>query len=127
VYSVTDGLLRVKLSIANYNEVPVPLGGAGMIVVPGDFDGDNKSELTTYKEATGTLSVYLSSAGYFQVDLPLGGPGYTWIVPSDYDGDGLLDPAAYSQTNGWMIMFSSQKHAIVSDTFGGINNVPFVP
>jgi len=48
-------------------------------------------------------------------------------VPSDYDGDGLIDPAAYSQTDGWMIMFSNSGYATVSDTFGGTNNVPFVP
>ncbi|MFH1969451.1 MAG: VCBS repeat-containing protein [Verrucomicrobiota bacterium] len=128
VYSASDGLLRIKRSTAEYYEVLVPLGGAGMIVVPGDFDGDGKSELTTYNEATGTLAIKLSSAEYgLQVNLALGGPSYAWIVPGDYDGDGLLDPAAYSQTNGWMIMFSSLEYATLSDTFGGTNNVPFVP
>ncbi|MBU0716469.1 MAG: hypothetical protein KJ964_14025 [Verrucomicrobia bacterium] len=127
VYSATDGLLRVKLSTAEYCEALVPLGGAGMIVVPVDFDGDGKSELTTYNEATGTLAIQLSSAEYWQVNVALGGPGYAWVVPSDYDGDGMLDPAAYSQTDGWMIMFSSLEYATVSDTFGGTNNVPFVP
>jgi len=81
-----------------YYETPVSLGGTGMIVVPGDFDGDRKSELTTYTESTGNLSIKLSSAEYTPVNLALGGPGYAWIVPADYDGDGLLDPAAYSQT-----------------------------
>ena len=128
VYSANDGLLRVKLSASEYYEALVPLGGAGMIVVPGDFDGDGKSELTTYNEATGTLAILLSSTDYgLQVNLALGGPGYAWIVPSDYDGDGLLDPAAYSQTDGWMIIFSSLNYVTVSDTFGGTNNVPFVP
>ncbi|MCX6993467.1 MAG: hypothetical protein NT011_10045 [Kiritimatiellaeota bacterium] len=127
VYSASDGLLLVRLSATGYDEVSAPLGGAGMIVVPGDFDGDSKSEVTTYNEATGTLSAMLSSADYQQVDRALGGPGYTWIVPADYDGDGWLDPAAYSQTDGWTIMFSSLEYATVSDTFGGTNNVPFVP
>lgn len=127
VYSATDGLLRVRLSTDGYNEQVVPLGGAGIIFVPGDFDGDGKSELTTYNEATGTLSVRLSSLHYAQYDLALGGPGYAWIVPADYDGDGRLDPAAYSQTDGWMIVFSSLQYSTVSDTFGGANNIPFVP
>lgn len=127
MYSATDGLLWVKLSTFKYNEEIIPLGGDGIIFVPGDFDGDGKSELTTYNESTGILSVRLSSAGYIQVNPALGGPGYGWVVPSDYDGDGLLDPAVYSQMNGWQIMFSGSRYTTVSDTFGGINNVPFVP
>ncbi len=127
VYSATDGLLRIRLSSAEYFEVPVSLGGAGLIFVPGDFDGDGQSDLTTYNETTGTLAVKLSSAKYAQVNLAIGGPGYAWIVPADYDGDGLLDPAAFSQTDGWAIMFSSLLYATMSDTFGGANNVPFVP
>lgn len=127
VYSAAEGLLRVKLSYYGHDEVPVALGGDGMIVVPGDFDGDGKSELTTYNEATGIMSVTPSAGEYPTINVALGGPGYAWIVPSDYDGDGLLDPAAYSQTDGWMIMFSRLGYATASDTFGGTNNVPFIP
>ncbi|MBI2440756.1 MAG: fibronectin type III domain-containing protein [Lentisphaerae bacterium] len=126
VYSATEGLLRAMLSGLGYAEVSANLGG-GLVVVPGDFDGDDKSEVTTYNEATGILTVMLTSMGYAAVPVPLGGPGYAWVVPGDYDGDGNLDPAVYSQTSGWIVMFSGSGYATVSDTFGGTNNVPFVP
>lgn len=127
IYSASEGLFNVNLSGSGYAPLSVPMGGAGIIFVPGDFDGDGKSEVTTYNEATGMLTAMLSSLGYFSVSVPLGGPGYAWVVPADYDGDSFLDPAVYSSTNGWIIMFSAAGYATVSDTFGGTNNVPFVP
>ncbi len=47
--------------------------------VPGDYDGDGKSDPAVYQESTGYWSVWLSGIGT-SAYLRFGGPGYVPVV-----------------------------------------------
>jgi hypothetical protein len=110
------------------------------IPVPGDYDGDGKTDLAEYDPVTGNwfvqystningsaFNVQLFSPSNREVDLPNIGPGwYTYSnypVPGDYDGDGRNDLAVWNSVSGnWYILFSStgqtriQQWGIPDDT-----------
>lgn len=83
-------------------------GGSGDKPVPGDFDGDGKTDFSIYRGSTGEWWIYRSSdntsttiAFGQAADLPAVG---------DYDGDGRSDAALYRPSNGtWYITRSSDS------------------
>ncbi|MBI1761527.1 MAG: putative Ig domain-containing protein [Acidobacteria bacterium] len=83
-------------SAAPYNDVPVP----------GDYDGDGKSDVAVFRRGTGTWLVKRSSDGQYLVKQ--WGLGTDVPVANDYDGDGKTDLAVWRGTNGtWYIWQSA--------------------
>ncbi len=73
--------------------------------MPGDFDGDGKSDATVFRPSTGIWYLWNSSRGsaFFQWGLEGDIP-----VPGDYDGDGVSDIAVFRPSTGiWYIRYSS--------------------
>ena len=84
-------------------EVTSPQG-----MVRNDFDGDGKTDLTVYHEASGYWFILLSST-YSLSYSKFGEPGYE-PVPGDFDGDGKTDLVVYHESSGyWFILFSSSS------------------
>jgi hypothetical protein len=98
---------------------PKAASAGGFVAVPGDYDGDGKTDPTMYCEMTGLWSSYLSSQGYVYSSTIFGGPGYT-AIKEDYDGDRKTDLAVYHESSAqWYVLYSSDNYRLISGTFGG--------
>ena len=62
--------------------------------VPGDFDGDGRTDVAVYRRETGVWFIGQ------QRRVQYGGHGYL-PVPADFDGDGTTDIAVYQPSTGW--------------------------
>jgi hypothetical protein len=77
-------------------------------IVPVDFDGDGKADITVYRPSTGTWFVLKSSTNYTASNAYQWGISTDVPVPGDYDGDGKSDIAVYRPaTATWYILNSS--------------------
>jgi hypothetical protein len=92
----------------------------------GDFDGDGKADVTTYRPATGVWNVLKSTTNYTS------STGYQWgvssdvTVPADYDGDGKTDIAIFRPATGfWYVLLSSTGFSnFISYQWGVSTDVP---
>ena len=97
----------------------VGLGFAYDILVPGDYDGDNKDDVAVYRPSTGAWYVYQSTnRQLFAVGF--GAPGDV-AVPGDYDGDGKDDVAVY-RSGTWFTLGTTSGFAAAG--FGAAADIP---
>lgn len=95
------------------------------IPVSGDFDGDGKTDLALYNEATGTWQIRFSGSEYGLLEVPgLGGSGLAALA-GDLDGDGREDPAIYNEATGdWIIWNSQSDYVSMTVNLGGLGFKP---
>jgi hypothetical protein len=74
------------------------------VYVPGDFDGDGRTDIAIYRSSTGVWYIFPSSGGA-PYALGWGGDPTDKPTPGDYDGDGETDMAVYRGSTGvWYII-----------------------
>lgn len=86
-------------------------GTSGDIPVPGDYDGDGRTDFAVFRPSEGIWYVLRSgdgTVGYYSWGLATDKP-----AAADYDGDGRTDIAVWRPSNGtWYIVRSSDGGAI---------------
>jgi hypothetical protein len=90
--------------------------------VRGDFDGDGRTDLAVFHDATGLWFIRSSATGT-TTSVGYGGPGYQ-PVPADYDGDGKSDLAVYHPPSGLWFVRSSSTGTDSATGFGGTGYAP---
>lgn len=79
-------------------------GWPGATTVPGDYNGDGKSDLAVYDQNSGTWYILSVDGQVILWATQWGWPGAE-TVPGDYDGDGISDLGVYDQNSGmWYIL-----------------------
>jgi hypothetical protein len=91
----------------------------------GDFDHDQKTDVTVYRPSTGTWWILQSSANTAHL-------AYSWgvatdvVVPGDYDGDGITDIAVYRPFTGvwWVLQSSTNYTTFIAKAWGIATDIP---
>ncbi|MGB7921661.1 MAG: reprolysin-like metallopeptidase [Pyrinomonadaceae bacterium] len=90
---------------------------------PYDFDGDNKSDVSTWRGSDGFWNALNSGGGtssLFWGNESLGDK----MVPGDYDGNGRTDYAVYRSSTGVWYINLNNSGAVLSTPWGASSDVP---
>ena len=106
-------------------------GAVNDLPVPGDYDGDGKTDIAVWRPGDGMWYILRSSDG--GVTATQWGTGTLFVksdmpVPGDYDGDGKTDIAVWRPSIGmWYILRSSDEGVTASQWGSGdLNDIPIV-
>ena len=92
--------------------------------VSGDFDGDGRPDLATFRASSGEWRVWTSGSNFATHMLTQWGEAGDVAVPADYDGDGRTDIAIYRPSTGnWHIRLSGSTEPLVKH-WGGSADSP---
>ncbi len=101
-------------------------GMDGDFAVPGDYDGDGRTDFSVFRPSNGYWYIsYSSSTTGFYNSFPFG-LGSDKMAQADYDGDGKTDAAIFRKANGlatWSILRSSDQ-GNYSVQFGLESDIP---
>jgi hypothetical protein len=89
--------------------------GAG-IKIPADFDGDGRTDVSTFRNVSGNGIWYSTNSSNNGFVATAFGFGTDVIAPADYDGDNKTDVAVYR--NGIWYLLKSSNGAFQAFTFG---------
>ncbi len=104
----------------NSQQVTVQWGNSTDKTVPGDYDGDGKTDFSVWRPSTGTWYV-ANSGGGGQFTF-----GQTGDLPAqaDFDGDGRTDAAVYRPTTGTWYILKSSDGQVITQQWGLASDIP---
>ncbi len=97
-------------------QVSVQWGATADKPVPGDYDGDGKTDFSVFRPSEGNWYVQRSSDSTL-LAYNFGSNG-DLVAPADYDGDGRTDAAVFRPSNGYWYILRSSDAGVVYQQFG---------
>jgi thermitase len=97
-------------------------GATSDVPVPGDYDGDGKTDAVIFRPSTGLWYGPRTGAASIVIQTTVGQAGDIPIA-GDYDGDGKTDPAIYRPSTGMFFAVLSGG-GTKSSTFGAPGDTP---
>jgi spore coat protein A, manganese oxidase len=91
--------------------------------VPGDYDGDGKTDFAVIREGSEWTWFVLQSSNDTFFAVQFGARGQ-FSAQSDYDGDGRTDVAAYDPFTGAFYYLRSSDGALTARAFGRNGDFP---
>ena len=97
-------------------------GTNGDVPVPGDYDGDGKTDFSIFRPSTNTWWVMKSSdTTYYGYTFGLSGDK---VAQADYDGDGKTDVAVFRPSTGYWYIGQSATNDYIGVQFGLGSDTP---
>jgi hypothetical protein len=97
-------------------------GVNGDVTVPGDYDGDGKTDFSVFRPSDNNWYVLQSSNGsYLGLTFGLSGDK---TAQADYDGDGRTDRAVFRPSNGTWYIWQSSTDTYIAPQFGLSTDTP---
>src|SRR5947209_20495916 len=113
--SPQDGLWYAPAS-SGAGPFQIYFGATTDVPVPGDYDGDGRTDAAIFRPSTGLWYGPRTGAASIVIQTIVGQAGDV-PVPGDYDGDGKTDPAIYRPSTGMYFAVESGGGTL-SATFG---------
>ncbi|MEP6703619.1 MAG: VCBS repeat-containing protein [Acidobacteriota bacterium] len=108
---------------SNSAQVTQSWGTTGDKPVPGDYDGDGKTDFSIFRPSTGQWFV-LQSSDFAWAPVFAWGTPTDFRVPADYDGDGRTDRAVWRPSDGTWYIVRSSDQASFYQAYGMNGDVP---
>jgi len=121
VWRPSDGVWYV-MGGPGSQETYFPWGGLGDVPVPGDFDGDGKTDFSIFRPSNGTWYIVKSSDNLYYGYVF--GVGSDLPAPADYDGDGKTDAAVFRPSTGYWYINRSSDSGVTEQQFGASGDTP---
>lgn len=119
LFRPSGGLATFQTKTLTGSVVSTQLGSAGDLPVPGDYTGDETSDVAVYRPSLGTW--YLNTNAPTNYGAKRWGIATDLPVQGDYDRDGITDLAVFRPSdNTWYILRSSDSsyNAVVQGAAG---------
>jgi hypothetical protein len=124
----TDQAIFFILQSSNNTLLSIPWGFGNDLVVPGDYDGDGKTDIAVVREGptdNSVLSWFIrKSTDGGLMSAAFGATGIDLNVQNDYDGDGKTDIAVWRDTNGFFYVLRSTDGGLTSAQWGAPSDIP---
>src|SRR5207253_3134282 len=104
------------------NTFQIFFGATSDIPVPGDYNGDGRTDAVIFRPSTGLWYGPQTGAAAIVIQTVVGQAGDV-PIPGDYDGDGKADPAIYRPSTGMFFAVLSGG-GTKSATFGAAGDTP---